>query len=916
MRKVVKIIFSFLLVFQYSVTCLGQDDTIVVGCDYNYPPFSFIDEKGKPAGYDIDVMNAIAEITGLKIKFSPDSWDSTLNKLKRGDVDVVTSIVYYSDREKIYDYSFPLHTEFYAIFAKKRTPIGDINDLEQKKPAILEGDISNDLFYKPMGLFKNYVTVQSLPEAFSLVNSDSCDYVIAPYSIGMEVIKEEGLGNLEVKGDPIIPSVFCYAVKEDNYELLAWINQGIQLLSRNGQLDSIYNKWVKYKPGNEQYKKFFYYAVTGLLILTIVSVLLFLYWYSLKKQVKKKTEEIKKSEVIYENVFNAVDNGLIILDETETIITANRKASELLDYHQGELIGKNIAAIPRNPSRQKLLEIYQTIKSGDSFIEENIERVNDEQSYHLVIKGLKINIGDKQRYLIVINDITREHINLLKLREAKKNADLANNAKGAFLSTISHEIRTPLFAVIGYTELMAKTVLSELQHDYNKKIQLSGKLLLNLVNDILDLTKLEAEKLKLNPECFNIHELIDEICEVESVKANEKNLRLHNKIGDDVPDFLIGDKLYLSRIVMNIVNNAIKFTSAGEVSLLVNVENVSQISGNDEVRIIFSIRDTGIGMSTEAQKKLFSPFEQVQNTGERRYGGTGLGLAISKQLVELMHGEILVESTEGRGSVFNVSVPLGVADSPVLKSEQPDAEQKPVENISVLLVEDNEFNAEILLNQLNDAKFEVVHANSGFKALEILHSKSFQVILMDIEMPGMDGFATLGKIREQQLSEAPVIALSAHNLSSEKEKALQVGMVAYLNKPISIKELSAAIYKAQADSKQLSGTEYQTINSEEGLAFFDDDTEAYTRALERFKKHFGGIPGQLMALYHEDPVQLKNHTHNLKSAAKTIGALELHAIAQSLDELLRNNPDSFTINDLQVLKAELEKVLDEIKPGE
>ncbi|MDF1547461.1 MAG: transporter substrate-binding domain-containing protein [Bacteroidales bacterium] len=908
-----KIIFTATFILVITFSSFSQNDTIIVSGDYNYPPFSFIDKDGKAAGYDIDVINAIAEITGLNIKFKLYNWDTSLLKLKNGEVDVVTSIVYYSDREKIYDYSFPLHTEYYAIFTKDSTRIEDINDLEKKKPAILPGDISNELFYKPMGLYKNYLNAESFPKAFSLVNSGDCDYVIAPYSLGMEIIEKSGFSNIIVKGDPIIPSVFCFAVKEDNYELLAWINQGIEILSRNGDLDKIYKKWVKYKRKDDHYKDFFYYTLFGLIILAGIIFILVLFWYSLKKQVRKKTIEIKKSEVLYENIFNSVDDGLILLDESETIIAANKKACSLLANGSEQLVGKNISKISYNANDTKSQHINQIIKEGKTFFEDNIQRNNGNETYHLVLKGFKIDLENKQRYLIVIHDITKERINLIALKEAKKNADNANKAKGTFLSTISHEIRTPLFAVIGFTELMAKTRLSEKQHDYNKKIQISGKLLLNLVNDILDLTKLEAEKLKLNPEIFSIHELIDEIFEVESLKANEKHLKLDYEIGKDVPDFLIGDKLYLSRIIMNVLNNAIKFTSKGKVSLLVNVENIHELPKLNEVRIIFSIKDTGIGISMESQKKLFKPFEQIQNTRERSYGGSGLGLALSKQLVEQMNGEIILESTEGKGSVFNICIPLKIAEKPASKKEELYLETEPEEIISVLLVEDNDFNAEILLNQLSEAKFEVKHASSGYEAIDILKSNHFQIILMDIEMPGMDGFATLKKIRASNLSDAPAIALSAHNLASEKEKALSAGMLDYLNKPIAIEALSKAIYKYRSGNPKSREKEHFVINKNEGLTFFDNDKETYNRALLRFKKHYSKTPEELTTFFENDFSKLKDQTHNLKSAAKTIGATLLFEMAQNSDLILRTNSESFTLEHLNALTDELKKVLTEIE---
>ncbi|NJO89993.1 MAG: PAS domain S-box protein [Chloroflexia bacterium] len=315
-----------------------------------------------------------------------------------------------------------------------------------------------------------------------------------------------------------------------------------------------------------------------------------MFGYSLRKQVQKKTLEIKKSEAIYQNVFNAVDEGLIILDKSEIIIEANHKAYDLFNYKNNHLIGTHILGLVREENKEKVEGLYDLIREGKPFYKDSLEReINGRQQY-ISLKGFKTDLEEQQRYLIVIHDITEERKNLVELQQAKKNVEIANNAKSTFLSTISHEIRTPLFAVIGYTRLLNKTSLTKEQSDYNKKIELSGKLLLNLVNDILDLTKMEAEKLKLNLKPFDVRHLIKEICELESIKAAEKSIALIYDIDEKVPDFLIGDKLLISRIILNIVNNAIKFTDKGIVRVMVNVENLEQAIETGPLNIVFQLK--------------------------------------------------------------------------------------------------------------------------------------------------------------------------------------------------------------------------------------------------------------------------------------------------------------------------------------
>lgn len=795
-----KTILAFILVTFYPLISFCQDNKIIVGGDFNYPPYSFIDENGNEAGYDVDVINSIAKITGLEIDFKFKNWDSTLTNLKTGKVDIITGIVYSAEREKVYDFSFPLHTEYYGIFAKKSTKIEDVNDLNLKKPAILIGDISNELFFKPMGLLKDFIPVNSFPEGLKLVNSNKCDYVVVPYPLGMEVINDNNLKNIELKGPPIIPIVYCLAVKEGNYELLAFLNQGIEILSRNGKLDRIYKKWVKYKRQDNQYENLFYYTLIGVLILVVIVILLFVFWYSLKVQVNKKAMQIKANE----------------------------------------------------------------------------------------------------------------QINYLKLQEAKKEVDQANKAKSIFLSTISHEIRTPLFAVLGFTDLLNKTELSEKQADYNKKVKISGQLLLNLVNDVLDITKLEAEKIELNKNPFKIPELINEICDIERIKAQEKDIELFFDIADNVPNTLNGDKLRLSQILLNILNNSIKFTNKGEVKLLVNVENLQELETNKQINIIFSVKDTGIGMPNASLEKLFKPFEQIHNTNERKYGGTGLGLAISKQLVDLMNGEILVESTEGKGSIFNVSIPFEIFSGNIENGKTEIAKEIFKERIKVLLVEDNLFNAEIMIEQLTDANYEVTHAKSGVEAIEILKKNEFHIVLMDIEMPKMDGFETMKMINELNITEASVIAISAHNLVSEKEKAIKNGMKDYLCKPVSIQSLDKVIQKHKIKTKNDKNIN-SVIDYKKGLAFFENDDEKYNRALVRFAKHYKKVPNELKRLFKENPILIKDYTHNLKSAGKTIGALKLSETAKKYDEILRKNPDDFNVDNLNSLILELKNVQNIIK---
>ncbi len=781
-------IFLILLAGIFSIAKPAQTDTVVVGCDYNYPPYSFTNENNQLVGYDIDVIHSLSRISGIHFIIIPGKWDSLLLELDQGKIDALAGIVYDDSREKKFDFTFPLRTVYYEIFARKEIYIKQIDDLTKYRVALLMGDIASIRLLKPLGLYNKGIKTVSLPEALMLVENDSCDFVVAPYPLGMNVIKSRGLKNIEVKGDPIISSVYCMAVKEGDAALLARLNDGIQTLIRNGELDRLSKKWIKYSRKEEQEHAYFLWARLAVISLLIISGILFLFWYSLKKQVKKKTRQIKDANELYFKVFNSVDEAMLLFDKDRIIKDANERALRMYGIEYDDLIGRNGKVVFSLEEEATFSEMIKKLKPNQCYIKELVIKNEEGRARYEVVSGMVVETVGETQYLAVIKDITDEKEGIIRLEEAKKVAESANHTKSTFLSTISHEIRTPLNAVIGYAEILDKTELTGKQRDYTNKISMSGELLLGLVNDLLDLTKIEAGKLTLDIQPFNLRKVIDKVIDIERFKANEKGLKLELKIDEHLPDNFYGDELRLSQILLNLINNAIKYTPSGKASLWLHPE--SDQYNNGWINILFSVRDSGIGIPLENQERLFKPFEQAQSSNARKYGGTGLGLAISKQLVKLMSGEIMVESTVGKGSVFNFSIPLKPCSEQILKeSSSHFSASGMLKGVKVLLVEDNAFIAEIEQEQLSRISVKVMHAESGKKAIEMIQLYEFDIILLDIEMPEMDGFETMKRIRAID-RKIPVVALSAHGMETEKSRALAAGMVDYLSKPASLTKLA------------------------------------------------------------------------------------------------------------------------------
>jgi PAS domain S-box-containing protein len=519
---------------------------------------------------------------------------------------------------------------------------------------------------------------------------------------------------------------------------------------------------------------------------------------------RKRTEEVvKEKEAQLSTAVNSMVGGIFMIDKNLNFQLTNEQFHELYDFPK-EQTKKGMPFINLLRTRAKRGEYGPG--DPEELVAKRLEMYNDPaQAKQLTMYEDKVP-GNRTTevyraptqdggFVFVINEITERKKAEGELRIAKETAVEATKAKSEFLANMSHEIRTPMNAIIGMAHLALKTDLTAKQYDYLKKVDSSAKSLLGIINDILDFSKIEAGKLDMESVDFQLEDTLDNISTLVGIKTQEKGLELLFKTDPSVPTALVGDPLRLGQILINLSNNAVKFTKEGEI--VISTELVKKDKA--QVTLKFSVQDTGVGMTSEQAAKLFQPFMQADSSTTRKYGGTGLGLTISKRLAEMMGGEIWVESEQDRGSIFSFTAKFGLGKEKAKKQYKPASELR---GMKVLVVDDNATSRDILQEMLESFTFEVTVAASGPEGITELESakedRPFELVVMDWKMPGMDGIEASRRIKNHEgLSKIPAIVLvTAYGREEIMQQAQEVGLEGFLLKPVNPSMLFDTIIQA------------------------------------------------------------------------------------------------------------------------
>lgn len=744
--------------------------------DPHWLPYEGIDSHGNYIGIVADILDIFERRLGISIERNiGTTWQDSVSLFQHKKVDLISETFDSNSTDKSLYSNVYLSSPIVVIMRDDQRYVSDLQSISHLKMALIRDygytkQISNTF---PEHQFTK---LNSIEDGLTAVATGRVDVLFATLAQASYHIANMGMNNVRIVGDTPFKTELAFGAHEDNKILISIFNKTLNSIS-SVEKQAIINRWSKDKfVSHVDYVSIVVIILGALLLIAII-----VWWYQrLISEIRARQE----AQSHYKALLNLLPTQVMIIDHHGLIKSVN--AQVLRDYDVKDAVFYDTPFTDLLHTSSPFDYFTKQIKTS-GFEQVITEFCWQDKINSMMLSMLEISYDNKPAYLALAVDIT-ERITMEKMIiEAKNTAIEANNAKTSFLANMSHEIRTPMNAIIGFTELLFNEVRDPKMVSYIKTIRSAGNSLLLLINDILDLSKIESGKLHIQNSAVDIYHMIEDIEQVFDVEVQKKLLSFEVKIADNVPAIVMLDEARLRQVLFNLIGNAVKFTHQGGISLTIDAIT----DGIDCVTLTFSIKDTGIGISEAYQESIFNSFVQPKHQDVAQYGGSGLGLAISKRLINLMHGELSLNSTEGRGSVFSFSLPkidvVGLSASNHLTLNR-NNDVVNFNGLTVLIADDVEDNRHLLEQLLPNWGLNVFAVSNGLEAVESVKERRFDLALLDIRMPKMNGYEAAQKIREIN-SSLPIIAITASVMSDEEEINRRHHFDGYLRKPVLQKDV-------------------------------------------------------------------------------------------------------------------------------